>query len=53
MLEIMDPSADRWVRWRIVNFAVDGRVKLKCEDEGQVGRHEWRDLSESRYRWVR
>ena len=53
LLEIMDPSADRWVRWRIVNFAVDGRVKLKCEDEGQVGRYEWRDLSESRYRWVR
>ena len=52
MLETANADADTWTRWRIERFAVDGRVKLACQEEGQEGRVEWRDLSTTRYRWV-
>ena len=52
VLEIAGNDSDTWVRWRIEQFAADGRVKLVCQEENQAGRTEWRDLSLCRYRWV-
>ena len=52
VLETANPDADGWTRWRIERFAADGRVKLVCQEANQEGRVEWRDLSQTRYRWV-
>ena len=43
-------DGDDWIRARIENMAVDGRVCLQREDN--PSQKNWVDLSKLRYRWV-
>ena len=50
VLELYVEEFDRWDRWKIDRFSVDGRVRMLRDDES--GLAELFDLSKRRRRWV-
>ena len=50
-LEILNTELDEWIRHKVENYSVDGRVMLREVSNPQVVG--WFDLSSLRYRWVR